>query len=105
MHAPPPIVGFIGGGLSTIALWLADAVSPVSRDWVEVGGTLGLIGCLSYGCITLWKELQSQKKQCSLDRERHQSEVAMLHNEILGETRRQNAELIAVLNKLDPDKK
>jgi len=108
-HLPhEPIVGFIGAAFSSATLWLSDAISsnvPVSNGIVELGGTIGLIGFLTYGCITLWKQLQVEKKDSATERERHQKECANLHMEILGETRRQNEELICVLKKLDPDER
>jgi hypothetical protein len=99
MHLPhdafSSVVGFIGAGLSTAVLYLAqavDAVPPQARGWMELGGTLGLIGGLSYACVTLWKEIQNQRR--SMDD---------LNKEIRGDWKTQNEKLIAVLDKLDPD--
>lgn len=101
-----PVIGFLWAGISTLALWLADAmseVSPISKGWIELGGTLGLIGGLAYGCITLWKELQTQKREAREDREAHHKEIANLNLEIRTEKREQNDKLIEVLNRLDPE--
>jgi hypothetical protein len=103
-----PILGFAGGLASACLLWVADAaaaVTPIPTGVIELGGTIGLIGFLSYGCVTLWKQLQIEKTESSKERERHQAEISNLHTEILGETRRQNSELISVLKKLDPDER
>jgi hypothetical protein len=103
-----PILGFLGGLVSASVLWLSDAISvnaPVPQGVVELGGTIGLIGFLSYGCVTLWKQLQLEKAESIKERDRHRDELVRLHEEILGETRRQNGELIAVLKKLDPDER
>jgi hypothetical protein len=102
-----PILGFLGGFFSAGLLWIADVAPqslPVPEGVIQLGGTVGLIGFLSYGCVTLWKQLQIEKNESAKERERHQDQISNLHNEILGETRRQNNELIAVLKKLDPDK-
>ena len=101
-----PVFGFLGAGISTLALWLADVaagVSPVSKGWIELGGTLGLIGCLSYACLTLWKSLDRQRKEATEERDKHHLEIAKLNLEIRTEKREQNDKLIEVLNKLDPD--
>jgi hypothetical protein len=101
-----PLVGFVTAGISTATIWLAEIgseVSPVSKGWIEVGGTIGLIGGLSYGCVTLWKEIQRMNKDAREEREAHREEVAALNAEIRNEKRDQNDKLIEVLNKLDPD--
>jgi hypothetical protein len=101
-----PLVGFVTAGLSTATIWLAETVSqvsPVSKGWIEIGGTVGLIGGLSYGCVTLWKEIQRMNKDARDEREAHREEVAALNEEIRREKRDQNDKLIEVLNKLDPD--
>ena len=101
-----PLVGFVTAGLSTATIWLAETVSevsPVSKGWIEIGGTIGLIGGLSYGCVTLWKEIQRMNQDARAEREAHREEVAALNAEIRNEKRDQNDKLIEVLNKLDPD--
>ena len=101
-----PLVGFVTAGLSTATIWLAETVSqvsPVSKGWIEIGGTVGLIGGLSYGCVTLWKEIQRMNQDARDEREAHREEVAALNEEIRREKRDQNDKLIEVLNKLDPD--
>jgi hypothetical protein len=103
-----PILGFLGGLFSASMLLISDVAPeaiPVPEGVIQLGGTVGLIGFLSYGCVTLWKQLQLEKGEAQKERERHQNEIADLHKEILGETRRQNTELIAVLKKLDPDER
>jgi hypothetical protein len=108
-HIPyDPILGFLGGLSSAFLLFISDVAPsalPVPEGVIQLGGTVGLIGFLSYGCVTLWKQLQLEKGESQKERERHQNEIANLHKEILGETRRQNTELIAVLKKLDPDER
>lgn len=88
---------FVLAGLSTATIWIAqavDSVPPQARGWMELGGTIGLIGGLSYGIVTLWKELQNQKR-----------DTAELNKEIREDWKKQNDKLIAVLEKLDPDGK
>jgi len=125
-----PILGFTGATFSTATLWLAQAPdlvsSPQLTGWMQLGGTAGLIGGLSYGCITLWKALQTQRTESAAERtenaatmaaervamnlamtnERasHQADKAALNAEIRGELKEQTNKLIAVLEKLDPDK-
>lgn len=101
-----PLLGFVTAGVSTATLWMADIVaevSPVSKGWIEVGGTIGLIGGLAYGCVTLWKEIQKMNDYAREEREAHREEVAALNAEIRNEKKAQNDKLIEVLNKLDPD--
>ena len=101
-----PLLGFVTAGASTATIWLAETVSqvaPVSQSWIEVGGTIGLIGGLSYGCITLWKEIQRMSADARDEREAHRAEIAALNAEIREEKRSQNDKLIEVLNRLDPD--
>jgi hypothetical protein len=91
------VVSFSAAGLSTGTLWIAQAVEsvpPQARGWMELGGTIGLIGGLSYGCVTLWKEVQNQKR-----------DMADLNKEIREDWKKQNDKLITVLEKLDPDEK
>lgn len=107
LDASNPVIGFLWATISTVSIWLSQAVSevsPISKGWIELGGTIGLIGGLSYGCITLWKEIQAQKTEARNEREKHHSEIAALNLEIRIEKREQNDKLIAVLEKLDPDK-
>jgi hypothetical protein len=95
MHIPfDPILGFSTAGFSTAALWLAqtaDQVVPGVKGWIEVGGTIGLIAGLSYGCTTLWKEVQKQKQ-----------EIAQLNKEVREDWKKQNDRLISALDKIDP---
>jgi hypothetical protein len=89
-----PILGFSTAGFSTAALWLAqtaDQVVPGVKGWIEVGGTIGLIVGLSYGCTTLWKEVQKQKQ-----------EIAHLNKEVREDWKKQNDRLISALDKIDP---
>jgi len=100
----PPIMGFLWAGASTLAIWFADIgseVSPVSRGWIELGGTLGLIGGLSYACKTLWKALDRLRAETNEERENHHARIAALNLEIRTEKKQQNDRLIAVLEKLD----
>lgn len=87
------VLGFIAAGVSTAVIWIAQAVEAVpARGMMELGGTIGLIGSLSYACITLWKEIQNQRR--AMDE---------LNREIRGDWKTQNEKLISVLDKLDPD--
>ncbi len=61
------------------------------KGWIEVGGTIGLIVGLSYGCTTLWKEVQKQKQ-----------EIAHLNKEVREDWKKQNDRLISALDKIDP---
>jgi hypothetical protein len=88
-----PILGFTCATVSTFALWLAQSeivIPEPAKTWIETGGTAGLIGGLSFGCITLWKANQAQKK-----------EMAELNKEIRSDWKTQNDRLIATLEKLD----
>jgi|GEM_PF-2975741 len=88
-------LSFCGAGASTAVLYIAqtvDQVPPQARGWMELGGTLGLIGFLSYACVTLWKELQTQRRE-------HSS----LNEQIRDDWKKQNEKLITVLEKLDTD--
>ena len=101
-----PLPAIVGASGSTVALWLAETisdVSPISRGWIELGGTIGLIGFLSYGCITLWKKLQEREEMATLERDRHRLEINSLYIDDRNERRQQTEKLIEVLNKLDPD--
>ena len=98
-----PLLSGVGAFCSTALIWLADSVPNVTPGIVELGGTIGLIGFLSYGCVTLWKDNQQKQVDGVAERDRHRKEMTELHAQIWGETRRQNEELIAVLKKLDPD--
>jgi hypothetical protein len=101
-----PLVGFVTAGISTATIWFAETVSqvsPVSKGWIEIGGTVGLVCGLSYGCVTLWNEIQRMNADARAEREAHREEVAALNAEIREEKRSQNDKLIEVLNKLDPD--
>jgi len=66
------------------------AIPEPAKGWIETGGTAGLIGGLAFGCITLWKANQVQKK-----------EMAELNKEIRSDWKTQNDRLIATLEKLD----
>lgn len=90
-----PTLGFTGACLSTGFLWLAEVpelVTPQASGWVQLGGTIGLITCLSYAVVTLWKELQ-------LLRQKNED----LSKEIRDDWKAQNTKLVDVLNKLDPE--
>lgn len=87
------ILGFCFAAISSSALWFAQVTSPQIEPWLQAGGTVGLIGGLAYGCVTLWKSNERQK-----------SDIAELNREIRSEWKQQADKLIAVLEKLDPDK-
>jgi hypothetical protein len=91
-----PVIGFVTATTSTVILYIAqaaDSIPAAARGWIEGGGTLGLIGGLSYGCITLWKEIQNGRR-----------EMAELNKEIRTDWKAQNEKLISVLERLDTDK-
>ena len=94
MYIPiEPILGFTCATVSTFALWLAQtemAIPEPAKKWIETGGTVGLISGLSFGCVTLWKANQAQKK-----------EMAELNKEIRSDWKAQNDRLIATLEKLE----
>ena len=121
--------GFVLSGVSTLALWVAQtpevAAMPGLTGWMQLGGTAGLIGGLAYGCVTLWKALQTQRSEMNTERKEaaqtmaderaamnlavsnertlHEADKAALNAEIRGELKAQTNKLIEVLNKLDPD--
>ena len=66
------------------------SIPEPTKGWIETGGTVGLIGGLSFGCVTLWKANQAQKK-----------EMAELNREIRSDWKAQNDRLIATLEKLE----
>lgn len=112
-----PLLGYTIAGVSAVTCFMAsavDSISPDARGWMELGGTLGLIGGLSYGCVTLWKALQEQRKESAAAVERSEARAAeerkafiaakdALELEIRTDWKQQNAKLIEVLNRLDPD--
>lgn len=88
-----PTIGFCTAVASTAALKLAQVVTdiaPGAKGWIETGGTMGLIGGLAYGTITLWRDNLAQKK-----------ELANLNAEIRKDWKEQNERLINVLEKLE----
>lgn len=89
------VLGFVGAATSSLAFWIAqtsDALAPATRGVIETGGTIGFIIGLSYGCITLWKEVQTQR-----------SEMAELNKEIRTDWKTQNEKLIVVLERMESD--
>lgn len=86
------VFGFIGAGLSAGMLQLAQTLPPDLKGWLEGGAYLGLVGCLIYAVVTLWRRLRERDK-----------EHADLQKEIRDDWKEQNRRLIDVLNKLDPD--
>jgi hypothetical protein len=87
------IAGYATAGASTAALWMADAADatlPGMGNVLQTGGTAGLILGLAWGCISLWKFVQSQR-----------NEISQLNAEIRSEWKAQSEKLISVLNKLD----
>lgn len=51
-----PVFGFATAGMSTAALWLAQAVPPSVEPILQAGGTVGLIGGLSVALVAVWKD-------------------------------------------------
>ena len=88
------IIGFVGAGVSSISFWLAqtDNLAPATRGVIETGGTIGFIIGLSYGCVTLWKEVQTQRR-----------EMAELNKEIRTDWKSQNEKLIVVLERMEKE--
>lgn len=98
-----PIIGFTAATLSATALWLAESIPsipPETRGWVEVGGTIGLIGGLSFACSKLWSEIQKMRDEQRTEREAHRLEISELNEEIRIERRDQNNALIEALNQI-----
>lgn len=90
-----PMYGAAVALASGIGFKLAQTVDVIPepvRAWGEFGGTLGFIGGLLYGLVTLWKALQDSKK-----------EIADLNKQIRDDWKTQNDKLIAVLERLDHD--
>lgn len=112
-----PVIGYATAMASGAGYYLAqhtDAIPVQARGWMELGGTLGLIGGLSYGCVTLWKALQEQRKESATNAKELADKAAderkaflaakdALELEIRTDWKQQNARLIAVLEKIDPD--
>lgn len=89
-----PVLGFAIAGLSASGLWLAEtlpSIPPDAKSWLEIGGSPGFIAGLCYGCVALWKEVQTQRR-----------EMAELNKEIRTDWKAQNEELISALNNLNP---
>jgi len=87
------VLSTIGAAFSTGALWLAQVAPPAIEPWVQVGGTIGLIGFLSTACVSMWNANQKLK-----------DDMKDLNKEIRTDWKEQNSKLIQVLEKLDPDK-
>ena len=122
-----PILGFFGAIVSTISLQLAQSMPlpEPAHSWVQLGGTVGLIGFLSYACVTLWKTLQATRSETTLAVQQAAERAAEavraaedrmaleraafvkskdeLEKEIRTDWKNQNDQLINVLNRLDPD--
>jgi hypothetical protein len=63
-EALPPVLGFAGASMSTLAVWIASTsnqITPEAQGWVQLGGTIGLITFLLYACRTLWAALQNAR--------------------------------------------
>lgn len=102
-----PVLGFLSATVATTVLYVAQAVDqipPQARGWMEMGGTLGLIGGLSYGCVTLWKEVQSCRREMAAERAGFIAAKDSLEKEIRTEWKAQNEKLISVLDRLDSDR-
>lgn len=97
-----PILGYALAGVSTAAIWLANAM-PDPSPWLQLGGTAGLIGGLSYGCITLWKALKEQRSEFTAERAAFIRAKDDLEKEIRDDWKDQNEKLMAVLNRIDSD--
>lgn len=95
-----PILGYVLAGASTGAIWLANNIAEPS-PWLQIGGTAGLIGGLSYGCVTLWKSLQDQRREFTAERQAFIKAKDELEREIRDDWKEQNDKLITVLQRLD----
>jgi hypothetical protein len=72
-----PVIGYASAAASAGIYWIAqtsEVVAPV-RGWMEFGGTVGLIGGLSYGCATLWRELQRVRSEANTQLENSRKEI------------------------------
>lgn len=99
-HLHDTLIGYATAGFSTIALWfanVAEAAVPGAGNVLQTGGTAGLIAGLTFGCISLWKLVQSLRDEIRAQR----AEIRELNEEIREEWKSQSEELISVLKKLD----
>lgn len=90
-----PVYGAAVALMSGVGYKLANSIDVIPEPvkvWGEFGGTLGFMGGLIYGLVTLWKALQDSKK-----------EIADLNKEIREDWKKQNDKLISVLEKFDTD--
>jgi hypothetical protein len=101
-HIDPlqPVLGYVLAAVSSGALWMAEVV-PDGAPWLQVGGTAGLIAGLSYGCVTLWKSLQEQRREFTAERAAFIKAKDDLEKEIRDDWKDQNDKLITVLHKID----
>ena len=95
-------MGFVTAGISTASLWLANAApDAASSGIIELGGTVGLVGGLSYGCITLWKSLQDQRHEFTNERKDFIKAKDELEKEIRNDWKAQNTRLVNVLERME----
>lgn len=99
-----PVLGYLTAAASAAVLWVGQIVDnlPISKGWLELGGTIGLVTGLSYGCVTLWKALQNQRVEMNQERREFIAAKDNLEKEIRTDWKQQNEKLIAVLERLEP---
>jgi len=95
-----PVIGYTVAATSSGVMWLAETL-PNQAPWLQVGGTAGLIAGLSYGCVTLWRSLQEQRREFTSERAAFIKAKEELEKEIRNDWKGQNDKLIAVLQKID----
>ena len=66
------LYGFATAALSSAALWLAQVAPPEIAPSLETGGTVGLIGGLTFALITVWRD------RAALVKSLHESESARI---------------------------
>ncbi len=94
------ILGFSAAAGGTATLWLANATDAIP-GWAQGGAYVGLVGGLSYGCITLWKALIEARHEAAEERREFIAAKDALEMEIRNDWKKQNSRLVAVLERLD----
>ena len=68
------IYGFATAGVSALALWIAQIAPSVASPSLEAGGTVGLIGGLSFALIIVWRD------RAELVKSLHESEASRIND-------------------------
>jgi hypothetical protein len=66
------LYGFATAGVSALALWIAQVAPSIASPALETGGTIGLIGGLSFALIIVWRD------RAELVKSLHEAEAARL---------------------------